>query len=163
MGLGSNLGDRLENLRQARRSVCSWDGVSEAAASSLYETEPVGVTPEFRARAFLNAVLIVRCRLPLRELIDRLHGLEADMGRRRSSDRNAPRPIDLDILYAGAQSIDDPLLRVPHPRWSERRFVVQPLADVRPALVLPGDARTVAAVLASLPDVPRATPLGIDW
>ena len=76
------------------------------------------------------------------------------MGRVRGMDRNAPRPIDIDILYADDVMIDDDDLTLPHPRWSERRFVVQPLADVRPALCIPGQNRTVAEILAGMPATP---------
>lgn len=152
LSFGSNLGDRLRHLREARRRIASIPGVRIEAESPVYETEPVDVAPPYREAAFLNAVLIVESEMEPRMLARELHRIEAEMGRVRGPDRNSPRTIDLDMLYAGRMRLISPELTVPHPRWAERRFVVQPLADVRPDLVLPGETRAVRDVLAALPD-----------
>ena len=149
--LGSNQGDRLEALRQARDRLCETAGAGLVAQSPVYETEPVGVREEYRHLSFLNAVVVLESDTEAGEWLHRAHRVEREMGRTRGSDRFAPRPIDIDILYCGEHCLDSGILIVPHPRWADRRFVVQPLADVRPDLVLPGTCRTVRSILASLP------------
>jgi len=163
LSLGTNLGRRLDNLRRARRLIAGLPGVRVAASSPVYATEPVDVPPEFRHRAFLNAVLIVESALPAEALARRLRAIESAMGRRRTGARHAPRVIDIDVLYADRRRIRTPRLTVPHPRWSSRRFVAQPLADVRPNLILPGSRLTVAARLRVLPPKPRVTLLRPVW
>jgi len=163
LSFGSNLGDRLEHFRRARESLSHIDGVSIAASSGVYETEPVDVAPEYLGDAFLNAVVVIETTLAPHVVRAELATLEAEFGRRRGADRNAPRTIDLDILYVDALRIETPDLTVPHPRWQERRFVVAPLADVRPALVLPGDARSVAEILLALPESPKVVLLTREW
>lgn len=150
LSLGSNLGDRVAHMREARDRMASRPDVRLLAQSPLYETEPVGVSDAYRDLKFLNAVLIVESARSPSEWLSFLHELEYDMGRERQGDRNAPRPIDVDILYAGDQCIDGGGLVVPHPRWAQRRFVVQPLADVRPDLILPGAGRSVRDILSRL-------------
>lgn len=151
LSLGSNLGDRVAQLAHARRMIAAIDGVRIAAASSLYETEPVGVKPEFQHMKFINAVLILKTRLPINELHEQLTAIEMELGRVRVEDRYAPRALDIDVLYAGELVSDQPKLTLPHPRWAQRRFVVQPLAEVRGDLVLPGSSGTVRELLAALP------------
>jgi 2-amino-4-hydroxy-6-hydroxymethyldihydropteridine diphosphokinase len=164
LSLGSNLGDRLAHLRAARTRLAALPGVRIVAAAPVYETEPVGVTAAHRDLGFLNTVLILACPLPPAELAAAAHAIEAALGRRRSpNDRYAPRPIDIDILYIGDRVLRDDDLTIPHPEWTRRRFVVQPLADVRPALVLPGESRTCRAVLSALPSVPEVVLLLRDW
>ena len=148
--LGSNRGDLANNMREAKRRILDLPDVRFVAQSPLYETEPVGVAPEYAHLTFMNAVLLVDSQRNADEWLEALHGIEAEMGRRRGDDRNAPRLIDVDILYTGDACIDRGDLVVPHPRWAERRFVVQPLADVRPDLVLPGTGKRVRDILASL-------------
>ena len=150
--LGSNLGDRAGALAEARRRLLAEPGARLLAQSPAYETEPVGVLPAYRDLKFLNAVLVVASEHGAEQWLDALSRIEHDMGRRRTGDRFAPRSIDIDLLYCGACCIDSGGLVVPHPRWAERRFVVQPLCDVRPGLVLPGAGRTVRQVLEALPD-----------
>lgn len=163
LSLGSNQGDRLAYLVEARRRLDALDGVTVTAASAVYETEPVDVSPAFGDQSFLNAVLIVEVSLAVTELTAAVHAIETAMGRVRVHDRNAPRPIDIDVLYAGDLRIDRPDLKVPHPRWSERRFVVEPLADVRPERVLPGATRTVSQLLAGQPETPRVAVFARAW
>ena len=163
LSVGSNQGDRLRNLCASRVRIAALSGVRIVAASPVYETDPVDVAEEFRSQTFLNAVLVVACDGDLPAFSRAIHAIEDAMGRARGADRNAPRPIDIDIIYAGAEHHDETDLRVPHPRWKERRFVVQPLADVRPDAVLPGESRSVRAVLNGLPEVPRAKVYCRDW
>ncbi len=148
--LGSNRGNLAENMRNAKRRILDLPDVRFVAQSPLYETEPIGVAPEYEHLKFMNAVLLVDSHRNADDWLEALRGIEAEMGRRRGDDRNAPRLIDVDILYTGDTCIDRGHLVVPHPRWAERRFVVQPLADVRPDLVLPGTGRSVRDILTSL-------------
>lgn len=163
LSLGSCLGDRLAHLRAARRAISVIPGVRALAASSVYETEPVGVKPEYAALAYLNAVLVIESTLAPDNLRAALAKIEAAAGRVRGDDKYAPRTLDIDILYIGDQQHATPELTVPHPRWAERRFVVQPLADVRPDRVLPGSATTVAQRLAELPPTPAVRLFTSDW
>ena len=163
LSLGSNLGDRLGNLQAAARAIAALPGVRIVAASPVYETEPVEVQAQFQSLHYLNAILILASAGDLDTLALALHGIEADLGRRRGADRNAPRPIDIDLLYAGQEQRTGATLQIPHPRWAERRFVVQPLADVRPDLVIPGSRGTVAQVLAALPQRERVVRFKETW
>jgi len=141
LGLGSNLGDRLGNLRKARALLRSLSGCREAAASGVYETEPVGVRPEHRTFWFLNAVLVFAGGLTPEEWLKIIRDVERRLGRVREGGRNSPRTIDVDLLLCGAHYINRKELAVPHPRLRERLFVLVPLAEVRPALVIPGTGR----------------------
>jgi 2-amino-4-hydroxy-6-hydroxymethyldihydropteridine diphosphokinase len=139
IGLGSNLGDREENLRRALERL------GAARVSAIRETDPVGVTEQPR---FLNAVAELQTDLPPRELLDRLLEIERDLGRDRSNEaRWGPRTIDLDLLLYDDDVIDEPGLTVPHPRLAERRFVLEPLQELEPGLVLP-DGRAIKDLLA---------------
>lgn len=161
--LGSNLGNRLRNLAAARNRLLAYPEARLLAQSAVYETEPVGVRPEYTHLRFLNAVLIINSGLPVEPWLVRLGEVEQALSRVRTADRYAPRTIDIDILYAGNSCIDSGGLVVPHPRWAQRRFVVAPLAEVRPGLILPGAGRTVQSVLASLPPGEACTRLASDW
>ncbi len=151
LSLGSNLGDRLAHLSRARDRIAALPGVRLLAQSAAYETSPVDVRPEYRDILFLNAVLVIASDVPPAALSDTLHAIEDEFGRRRGPDRNQPRPIDIDLIYAGSRALATPRLTLPHPRWAGRRFVVEPLAEVRPALRLPGETRTVRQVFSALP------------
>lgn len=151
LSLGSNLDHRLDNLREATNRIDALPGIQILAKAPIYETSPVEVKPEYSTLLFLNTVIIIESSMELSALSDALHKIEADMGRIRTEDRNAPRVIDIDVLYAGNIERADGVLDLPHPRWSQRRYVVQPLADVRPFLRLPGESRTVSEILTSLP------------
>jgi len=150
--LGSNLGDRLQWLQQAKRRILAAPDTRLLAQSPVYETEPVGVKPEYRDLKFLNAVLVVESPLDPEAWLEQLGAIETALGRVRTADRFAPRTLDADLIYAGTATIDSDHLQVPHPRWMERRFVVQPLCDIRPDLVLPGIGVPVRQVLAELPE-----------
>lgn len=153
LALGSNLGDRWSHLRAARDFLAALhEGDGDAAVSSAYETEPVDCPPG--SAPFLNAVMEIVTSLEPEELLDRADGLERRLGREAARQRNAPRPIDIDILYAGERRIRTASCEVPHPRLTQRRFVLQPLAEIHPGLVLPGQTRSAADLLALLPEVP---------
>jgi len=163
LSLGSNLGDRLDNLRAARQRLGALPGVRLLAAAPVYETEPVGVKPEFRHLAFLNTVLILDSAWLPAEWRRRTALIEDELGRVRSADKFAPRLLDIDLLYVGDHSVDEGGLVIPHPRWMLRRFVLQPLADVRPDLLLPGATQTVRQTLENLPTGEAVKPFCTTW
>jgi 2-amino-4-hydroxy-6-hydroxymethyldihydropteridine diphosphokinase len=149
--LGSNLYNRKRLLMQAKNLLLSAPRTHYVDQSPIYETTPVDVKPEYQSMAYLNSVVIVDSELPLESWMSYIGKIEKNLGRERTEDRNAPRPIDIDIIYAGDSIVDDGGLEVPHPRWAERRFVVQPLNDVRPGMILPETNTPVSAILSSLP------------
>lgn len=156
IALGSNLGDRLAHLRTARDEVLRIGGVSAPLLSSrVYETEPVGSGPE--AGAFLNAVIEVEFAGQAIDLLEGLQEIEATHGRPSKRPRNAPRTLDLDILYIGNLVLSNEEVVIPHPRLHLRRFVLTPLVDIRPELTLPGQERNVAELLAALADPAAVT------
>ena len=150
LSLGSNRGNRLGHLRRAVRRLAALPGARVVARSRVYETEPVDVPDAYRSLAFLNAVVIVEWSGTARGLLAAAKAFERAAGR-RPGERNAPRPLDIDILYAGDATESRAELTVPHPRWDERRFVLEPLAELRPDAKPPGSRRTVAQALAALP------------
>jgi len=150
IALGSNSGDRLANLRAAVAALRERDPGLEV--SPVYETAPVDC-PE-GSGAFYNAVAILRWTETPEALLDFLRGIESSLGRPAARTRNAPRSIDLDILYAGDTVRDDERLTLPHPRLHLRRFVLAPLCDLRPDLVLPGFQQSVTGLLSALPEQP---------
>ena len=163
LSLGSNWGDRVTHLAEARRRIEQIPETRIIAQASLYETEPVGVKPEYQHLKFLNTVLILESNGPVEKLHAALAKIENELGRVRSGDRFAPRIIDIDILYAGDKVMDQDELTIPHPRWSKRRFVLQPLVDVRPDLVLPGIHLSAQELLASLPSTESVALFAKDW
>jgi 2-amino-4-hydroxy-6-hydroxymethyldihydropteridine diphosphokinase len=141
VGLGSNLGDREQTIRQAAARI------GATRLSEIRETEPWGYADQPH---FLNAVAEVETELGPRELLDFLLDVERDLGRERGSgQRYGPRTIDLDLLLYGEEAIDEPGLTVPHPRLHERGFVLEPLVELDSALVVPGRG-TVAELLSAL-------------
>ena len=135
VGLGANLGDREATIRAAVEALAAEDGIEVVAVSTLRETEPVGVGDQPR---FLNGVVSLETTLSARELLDRLLALEQRFGRVRRPGEHGPRTLDLDLLLYGDETIAEPGLTVPHPRLHERRFVLEPLAELAPGLVVPG-------------------------
>lgn len=134
VALGSNLGNPAATLDEAIETLAGLRGSILKAMSSLYRTAPVGLK---RQPDFINAVVALDTRLPARELLDELFCVEARFGRERSV-KNAPRTLDLDLLLYGDQVQDDPSLTLPHPRMHERAFVLTPLAEIAPGVVIPG-------------------------
>ena len=133
VGLGSNLGDREATLLAALELLGR--SVRVVAVSSVRETEPWG---DPNQPLYLNAVAAVETQLSPRGLLDVLLAVERELGRERSGRRYGPRTIDLDLLVHGDEVLDEPGLTVPHPRLHERRFVLEPLAELAPGLVVPG-------------------------
>ena len=140
VGLGSNLGDREELIRRAAELI------GAVRLSTLIETDPWGYENQPR---FLNAVAEIETTLSPRQLLDHLLDVERRLGRERIGPRWGPRTIDLDLLLYGDEVIDEPGLVVPHPRIAERRFVLEPLAELVPTRILPGKG-TVQEALAGL-------------
>jgi 2-amino-4-hydroxy-6-hydroxymethyldihydropteridine diphosphokinase len=145
VGLGANLGAREETLRRALELLAAADGVSLLAVSQLRETEPLGVVDQ---PPFLNGAVALETTHTPRELLDLLLTIEASLGRVRE-ERWGPRTVDLDLLVYGDEVVDAPGLRVPHPHLHERRFALEPLAELAPELDVPGRGR-VSALLTAL-------------
>jgi 2-amino-4-hydroxy-6-hydroxymethyldihydropteridine diphosphokinase len=149
IALGSNLGDRVENLLLARERIAS-PHVRLTRASSIYETAPRDIVDQ---PSFLNQVVAAETTLFPRQLLARLLRIEHEMGRQRTIAKG-PRVIDLDILLFGDAVIHTAGLDVPHPRMAERRFVLEPLAELAPALRPPRSNRTVQEMLSKVMDQP---------
>ena len=145
VALGANLGQREETLRRAVELLDATEHVDVLAVSELRETDPVGLVDQPR---FLNGAAAIDTTLSARELLDTLLGVERTLGRVRS-ERWGPRIVDLDLLLYGDEIVDEPGLHVPHPRLHERRFALEPLAELDPDLEIPG-CGAVSKVLATL-------------
>ncbi len=145
LSLGSNLGDREANLRSA---IAALDALGKVTAvSSLYETEPV----EFRAQPwFLNCAVAMETELMPKQFLARVQAIEQQLGRRRVQPKG-PRTIDVDILLFGNSVVDTPALVIPHPAMHERRFVLEPLAEIAPEARHPVLKRTVREMRDALP------------
>lgn len=163
IALGSNLGRRLNHLQDARdllRALAT-PGTPFLQAP-VYQSEPVACpdgSPDF-----YNTVVELDFQGTPFELLDRTQAIEFKLGRQPVSERNAPRVIDVDILYFGDETVDAGLLTLPHPRLVQRRFVLQPLADIRPDLILPGDHTNIATHLRHLDtDEPNLVPVQSGW
>ena len=159
LALGSNLGDRLERLREAVRPLEEIEGVDVVRSSRVYETDPVGPPQP----AYLNAVIEVETSRSPVELLEACRAVEDALGRIRG-ERWGPRTIDVDVLTFDEQTVDEPDLQIPHPRMHERGFVLVPLGELDDDPMLPG-GRTLSNLLIS-PDAvlgvrPFAPPLPV--
>ena len=146
IGLGANLGDARATLAAAVAALAALPGCSLLATSPVYRSAPI----DSSGPDYLNAVAALHTSLAPHDLLRALQAIEQQHGRQRPY-RNAPRTLDLDLLLFDAQVIDSPDLVVPHPRMHERAFVLRPLADLAPALVIPGRG-TVATLLQAVGD-----------
>jgi 2-amino-4-hydroxy-6-hydroxymethyldihydropteridine diphosphokinase len=158
IGMGGNLassaGPPEATLAAAARRLDSLEQL--ISRSSLYSTAPVGFAAQPR---FINAVVALATKLGPRELLDALLAIEQDFGRDRiASIANGPRTLDLDILLFEDLEISEPDLKIPHPRLSERAFVLVPLNEIAPQVIVPGRGETVAQLLAALSRDPRSDP-----
>jgi 2-amino-4-hydroxy-6-hydroxymethyldihydropteridine diphosphokinase len=162
IALGANLDDRLAGLTMARAKVFSLSGVRPPFhSSSLYETEPVAC--EAGAPKFLNAVIEVGFAGSATDLLREMQRIEHELGRPATHERNRSRTIDLDLLYLGDASCDQPGLTLPHPRLASRAFVLQPLAEIRPDLILPNQSETIRQLAGNLPVTPAVVRLPMQW
>ncbi|MCY4529292.1 MAG: 2-amino-4-hydroxy-6-hydroxymethyldihydropteridine diphosphokinase [Chloroflexi bacterium] len=146
LGLGSNLGDKRGNIERAIERLRELS--SELTVSGLYETAPVGVTIQ---PSFVNAVCGMWTGLSVFELLREIHGIQCEAGV-RGAVLNGPRMLDIDILLFGNLVVDLPHLKVPHPRMTEREFVLRPLVEVAPGVVHTVAKKTAAELLADLVD-----------
>lgn len=145
LGLGSNVGDRRAHL-QAAADALPAHGVRVLAGSSVYETEPVGEVPD--QRAFLNACLRAEWDGGVEDLLSACKAVEREVGRAAGGMRHGPREIDVDLLLAGPERTASERLQVPHPEIAQRRFVLVPLLELDPGLVLPGIGPAAEALVA---------------
>lgn len=134
LGVGSNLGDRANLLLKAKSLLSKFPKSRFIRSSSVIETEPVGGPPQGK---YLNAVWEIETSLSPREFKEKLREIEDQLGRKRAALANAPREIDLDVLFFGNQIINEEQLKIPHPRLQERLFVLEPLAEIAPDLKHP--------------------------
>jgi 2-amino-4-hydroxy-6-hydroxymethyldihydropteridine diphosphokinase len=155
LSLGSNVGDRQANLRAAIAAL-EGAGVRVRRVSSLYETEPVDFLEQ---PWFLNCVLEGETEAPAQTLLNELRRIEARMGSKKLVAKG-PRLLDVDILLYGDETVDTPELQVPHPRMTERRFVLEPLAEIAPKLQHPSWSGTISDLLARTPDRSEVRRLG---
>lgn len=148
LGLGSNVGDRVGHLRAAIE-LLGERGVEVEAVSSAYETEPVGEVLD--QPDFLNAAIRIRTELEPEALLDTCKAIEAERGRSFATPRHSPRPLDVDLLLLGELELETERLTLPHPEVTSRRFVLAPLLELDPDLILP-DGTRLADALAALPE-----------
>lgn len=152
LSLGSNLGDRLQNLRRAVQSITESVGFV-TKQSKIYETQSWGYSDS----DYLNMAIAVQTTLPPTLLLKAINTIETQMGRVRSGNGYEARPIDIDILFYGGEIIDTPHLTIPHPRIPLRRFVLQPMSDIAPDFVHPTMDKTMAVLLEECGDEGEVT------
>jgi 2-amino-4-hydroxy-6-hydroxymethyldihydropteridine diphosphokinase len=162
IALGSNLGERVANLRNARKDIAALSGaLPPMRSSAIYETDPVGC--EKGAGKFLNAVIEVGYAGEPDALLSALAAIEKMLGRPAAHARNVSRTIDLDLLYFGELVIETGELHLPHPRIVEREFVLRPLAEIRPDLILPEQTESISALLFRLSPTAAVVRLDLEW
>ena len=147
LSLGSNLGDRSALLASAHEALVDSGAITDARASDIYETEPIGPDQP----SYLNQVIVGTCSLRPRDLLEVVRAIEAALGRTREDEvRWGPRTIDIDILTLGDLVVDEPDLHLPHPELSERRFVLVPWCEVEPEAVVPASPRGAGGIVREL-------------
>jgi 3-methyl-2-oxobutanoate hydroxymethyltransferase len=158
IALGSNLGDRLAHMQRGIAELLQrLPGSFVTAAAQVYETDPVDCPPG--SQSFYNSVIDLSAPQLPQDVHRVMQEVEQLLGRPLVRDHHAPRPLDLDMLYAGNSMIEQTALQVPHPRLHQRRFVLRPLADIHRDLVLPRQTYSIAELLAALPDDPASVRL----
>jgi 2-amino-4-hydroxy-6-hydroxymethyldihydropteridine diphosphokinase len=160
LGLGSNLGNRLALLQRGRDRLSALPGVVLKRCSGLYETAAEGCPPG--SPPFLNAVLEVHTVLSARQLLERCLAIEVELGRTRPA-LNAPRTLDIDLLFYDAAVIAEPGLQVPHPRLHQRAFVLAPLVEIAATFEHPVLRQSLTALAAALPAAGTLAPLQGTW
>lgn len=153
IGLGSNVGDRRQHILHAFEAIAALPQTRMLSRSSLIETQALTLPGATSQSAYLNAAALIRTSLPARALLAELLRIERERGRDREAEgRWGPRTLDLDLLVYGPQVVREADLEIPHPRMTERRFVLEPLAQIAPDLLVPVGAHavTVAGLLARL-------------
>jgi 2-amino-4-hydroxy-6-hydroxymethyldihydropteridine diphosphokinase len=151
IALGSNLGNRATNLREGVKCLLAANACMKLIQQApVFETDPVDCPPD--SLPFLNSLVEVSSSLAPLEMLALTQSIESQLGRPRLRQRNAPRPLDLDLLYAGDCILQHPKLILPHPRLHLRRFVLAPLACIRPELILPGHEKSIRTYLDELQD-----------
>ena len=148
IALGSNLGNRLRHLQDARDLLRNIAVPGSLIQAPIFQTEPVDCPPD--SPDFYNTVIEIGYSGTPHDLLDATQAIEFRLGRETVQERNSPRVIDVDILYFGDECIEGEILDLPHPRLTSRRFVLQPLAEIRPELILPGDQVSIAEHLRHL-------------
>jgi len=162
VAIGSNLGERLANLRNARKDIAGLRNVlPPLRASGVYETEPVGC--EKGAAKFLNAAIEFGYAGEAQDLLRELAAIEKLLGRPAGHVRNASRTIDLDLLYFGELEIETAELQLPHPRIARREFVLRPLADITPDLILPKQIESVGMLLLQITTTGAVVRVAAEW
>jgi 2-amino-4-hydroxy-6-hydroxymethyldihydropteridine diphosphokinase len=162
VALGSNLGERLANLRNARKDIAALSGaLPPMRSSAIYETEPVGC--EKGAAKFLNAAIEFGYAGEALDLLHQLAAIEKLLGRPGAHPKNVSRTIDLDLLYFGDLETVTADLQLPHPRITDREFVLRPLADIRPDLILPRQTEPVGALLLGFTNATAVVRLDLEW
>jgi 2-amino-4-hydroxy-6-hydroxymethyldihydropteridine diphosphokinase len=163
LALGSNLGNRLAHLKEARDMLRKLSPEETAYLQApIYQSEPVNCPDN--SPDFFNTVIEIDYIGTPYDLLEYTQGVEFHFGRENVHQANAPRIIDIDILYFGNETLDGGILTIPHPRLTDRRFVLQPLADIRPQHILPGDNATIEEHLKHLDsDEPPLTLVQANW
>ena len=162
VALGSNLGDRLENLRGGRTAIFNLPTVKPPFLSSaIYETEPVGCEPG--AGKFLNAVVEFDYDGDPARLLAELIQIEEALGRKRNHRQNVSRTIDIDLLYCGDKQVNNERLQLPHPRLHLREFVLRPLTDIRLDLMLPNQKKSIRELITEVEKSGEVIRFAEEW
>ncbi len=159
LGIGSNLGDPVQNCREALRQISTLNGSEVLRRSSLYRTEPVGVEAQ---GWFVNGVVEIRTAFPAAQLLKALQWIERSMGRERT-ERWGPRVIDIDILLFGQQIVNSEGLVIPHPEMHRRRFVLEPMNEIAPYVIHPLYGVSMRGLLDRLEGHRAVERIGEDW
>lgn len=158
IGIGSNLGDALQNCKDAIENISRLRSVGLIQSSSFYKTEPVG---DIKQEYFVNTVIEIKTELPARELLQTLQKIEKQMGRERGV-KGGPRIIDLDIIFYGQEIIREKGLTIPHPEMHKRRFVLEPLNEIASYFIHPVFGVSVRGLKERLDDTKSVEKIGLE-